>query len=242
MAETPQCWKDAETAITAGIPTILHGPPGTGKTFAGLRFGESVEHGAFRISCTADMTEMDITGGWMPDGANTWSWREGQAIRAWEGDGFRGGRLVIDEIDRATGDVLSAILLVTDSNESAKWEHPEQKRIMRPRDGFTAVLTTNLEDLNLLDAALLDRFPARIRINTPHPGALETLPYQYRNYAARMADAGKDRITIRQFQAIVGLRNQGIPESEAVRLILGADRRDAFMEAVQVDRIEEEVA
>ena len=45
----PQCWQDVTDALAAGIDRlILFGPPGTGKTYAGLTIG-GVERGAHRL-------------------------------------------------------------------------------------------------------------------------------------------------------------------------------------------------
>ena len=78
------------------------------------------------------MTAADVTGCWMPAADNRWEWSEGQMVRAWNGDGLNGGRAVIDEIDKASGDVLSLLLAMTDSEASARWEHPANGKVMRP--------------------------------------------------------------------------------------------------------------
>ena len=70
--ELPQCWQDVNDALAAGIDRlILFGPPGTGKTFAGLNVGD-VEGGAFRLICNEDMTAADVTGHFMPTANGTW--------------------------------------------------------------------------------------------------------------------------------------------------------------------------
>ena len=101
----PQCWQDVEDALNAGIDRlILFGPPGTGKTYAGLNFGDT-QGGAWRLVCTDDMTNADVTGHYIPSG-NDWAWKDGMAVKAWQGDGLRGGRLVVDEIDKAGGEIF----------------------------------------------------------------------------------------------------------------------------------------
>ena len=230
----PQCWQDVEDVLAAGVDRlILFGPPGTGKTFAGLNLGK-VGAGAYRVACTEDMTEADITGCWMPNAAGTWSWNEGKAIRAWEGDGRSGGRLVLDEIDRANGDIESLLLAVTDSVGSLRWEHPETGRTVRPRSGFSVVMTTNLEHLEDLPVALRDRFPVAIRIDQPHPDALATLPVDLRAPAAAAADADPGRrFSIRTFQEFARLRDAVGPE-RAARLVFGAVADD-ILDALLID-------
>ena len=85
---------------------------------------------------------------------------------------------------------------------------------------------------------LIDRFPVRLRIDRPHPNALETLPYHWRDYANRMADAGTERMSLRLFQSMNKLSHQ-MGEEEASRIILGK-RADAFLQAVRIDNFQTE--
>jgi MoxR-like ATPase len=233
--EMPQCWQDFEDALTAGIDRIiLFGPAGTGKTYAGLKLGDT-QRGAWRLVCTEDMTDANITGHYKPSADGTWKWNSGSAILAWDGDGLAGGRLVIDEIDKASGDVEGLILAMTDSPESASWVHPENGRVMKPRDGFSVVMTTNIEDMAELPMALADRFPVRIRINEPHPTALATLSPDLRGYARRMADAGKRRISLRTFASFDKLR-KSVGDERAAKLIFH-DGAQSFLDAIRIDKV-----
>ena len=111
----PECWQDVNDILASGInKLILFGPPGTGKTFAGLNMG-NVLAGAHRLICNEDMTSADVTGHFKPSGDGTWKWQDGTVIKAWQGDGINGGRVVADEIDRASGDVMSQLLAMFDS-------------------------------------------------------------------------------------------------------------------------------
>jgi MoxR-like ATPase len=232
----PDCWQDVQDVLDAGIDRlILHGPPGTGKTYAGLTIG-NVAAGSFRLECTEEMTQADITGTWMPNGQGTWNWMTGKAVKAWEGDGFTGGRLVVDEIDKASGDVLALLLAMTDSPESCEWENPESGRKVRPRQGFSVVMTTNVEDLRELPQALLDRFPIRRRINTPHPNGLLVLPEDLRGPAAASADADKDRrFSLRAFMAFDTLR-KSIGAERASKLVFGKHSA-SILDAIRVNGV-----
>ena len=235
VSNLPQCWQDVQDTLTAGIDRlILFGPPGTGKTYAGLNLGD-VTRGAHRLVCTEDMTSADVTGCWMPSSDNSWKWLDGQAVKAWRGDGINGGRLVIDEIDKASGDVFALLLAVTDSVESACWEHPQSGRTERPLDGFSVVMTTNVEDLRELPAALTDRFPVAIRINEPHPAALDRLSVGLREYARRSADIGERRISLRTFYAFDTLRNR-IGEERAARIVFGSEA-ESVLDAIKIDQV-----
>ena len=228
----PQCWADVENALNAGIDRlILFGPPGTGKTFAGMNIGD-VSKGSHRITCTEDMTNIDVDGAFLPSSdGKSFRWYEGKALKAWQS----GGRLVIDEIDKAGGDVFATLLAMTDSPESAKWEHPENGRMVRPLDGFSVVMTTNIESMQELPEALKDRFPVAIRINQPHPNALALLSADLRNYAVRMADAGERRISLRTFFAFDKLRNS-LGDQESARLVFGR-QAESVLDAIAIDKV-----
>jgi len=234
--QTPDCWKNVEDVLASGVDRlILYGPPGTGKTYAGLNYGD-VSRGAYRIICNEDMTAADVTGYIKPRGEGVWKWIDGQAIKAWEGDGFQGGRIVADEIDRASGDVLSLLLAMFDSPESATWEHPDSGRIVRPREGFSVVMTTNVEDMRELPTALRDRFPVALRIDQPHPEALKVLSHDLRSAAAASADADRSRrFSIRAFMEFDKLR-KGIEAERAAKIIFGK-HADDIMDAIKVEAL-----
>jgi MoxR-like ATPase len=181
------------------------------------------------------MTNSDVTGAFMPNERGTFTWNYGSAVKAWEGNGIIGGRLIVDEVDKAGGDVFATLLSMLDSPESATWENPETGRVHRPRNGFSAIMTTNVENMEELPTALADRFPIRIRINAPHPDALLRLSADLRPYAVRMADAGERRISLRAFMAFDKLRNT-LGAQRAAVLTFG-DRAEAIIDAIAIDKI-----
>jgi len=231
----PECWKALEDCLNAGIDrVVLYGPSGIGKTYAGMTLGK-VDAGAFRLVCTEDMTNMDVTGGFMPNGKGGFMWLDGSALKAWKGNGTEGGRLIVDEVDKASGDVFATLLAMLDSPESASFEHPETGEVIRPLGGFSAIMTTNIENMGELPTALADRFPIRIRINEPHPSALLRLSPDLRKYAVRMADAGDDRISLRAFIALDKLR-ASVGMERACSLTFG-DRSRQILDALAIDGV-----
>lgn len=235
QTKLPECWQALEDALTNGIDrVILYGPSGIGKTYAGMNIGD-IEAGAFRLVCTEDMTNMDVTGGFMPDGKGSFKWLNGSALKAWEGNGVNGGRLIVDEIDKASGDVYATLLAMLDSPESATWEHPDTGRVHRPKAGFSALMTTNVENMGELPTALTDRFPIKIRINEPHPTALLRLSPDLRDFAVRMADAGDRRISLRAFIAFDTMRKTLGADRSAV-LTFG-DRAESILDAIAINKV-----
>jgi MoxR-like ATPase len=230
--DLPECWKILEDVLNHGIDrVILYGPPGTGKTYAGMNFG-NVSAGSFRITCTEDMTNLQVDGAFMPasDG-KSFRWYEGAALKAWQ----TGGRLVVDEIDKAGSDVFATLLNFLDSPESASWEHPDSGQVIRPKQGFSAVMTTNVEDMAELPEALADRFPVRIRINQPHPTALKRLSSDLREVAVNYADAGTSRISLRTFLAFDNLR-RSLGDNRAAEIVF-AERASGIIDALKVNAV-----
>ena len=229
-----QCWSYVADVLEAGLRRVLlYGPPGTGKTYAALKLGLT-KGISERLVCTEDLTTGEITGTWMPAGEGKWEWREGPAIRAWKNNAGRGGRLVVDEVDRASGDALSTLLAITDSPESARWRNPETGQWVKPGPDFSVVMTTNVEDLDDIAPALRDRFPVAIRVDRPHPHAVASLSEDLKEPALNGSVADIDRrVSLRSFYAFDQLRtNLGAPR--AARLLFGESNAQAILDALSI--------
>ncbi len=230
------CWRDVADVLAAGIARVLlYGPPGTGKTFAALNEGVGATP-AERLVCTEDLTSGEVTGTWIPTREGRFEWREGPAIRAWRGPDGRGGRLVLDEVDRASGDALATLLAVTDSPESARWRNPETLEWVRPGADFSVVVTSNLEDLEDLTPALRDRFPVRVRVDRPHPASLARLSSDLRGPAAGGGYGPEERrVSLRSFYAFDELRRH-CGAARAARLVFG-DAAEGLLDALSIGAV-----
>ena len=228
--QLPQCWDDLAVTMAAGIDRlILFGPPGTGKTYAALRW-QTNERPVERLICTEELTAAEVTGAWLPNGTGGWQWQDGPAIRAWR----NGGRLVVDEVDRASGDVLSLLLAMADSDGSSQWHHPSTGEVVRPASGFNVIMTTNLEEMSLLPEALRDRFPVAIRIDSPHPNALRFLSDDLKAPAMRgsLGESGR-RVSLRKFYAFDQLR-RSLGADRASELLFGSEGAADFLDALRI--------
>jgi len=236
MNEETTCWDDVSDVLAAGMARVLlYGPPGTGKTFAALHFG-APGGAAERIVCTDDLTSGEITGTWMPRGEQGFEWWDGPAIRAWCANEGQGGRLVVDEVDRASGDALATLLAVTDSVESSRWRHPDTREWLRPGPDFSVVMTSNVDDLEEIPSALRDRFPVRIRVDRPHPAALERLSADLRVPAENGSlGPAERRVSLRAFYAFDQLRDAYGPR-RAADLVFGPVA-DHVLDALSVSAV-----
>ena len=229
--DSGNCWNDLSDVLRAGVDrVILFGPPGTGKTHAALHL--DVAGGVERLICTEDITSAEVTGSYVPTGGGGWQWHDGPAIRAWR----YGRRFVVDEVDRASGDVLSLLLAMTDTNGSAQWHHPVTGEVIRPEPGYSVIMTTNLEEMALLPPALRDRFPVAIRIDRPHPEALTLLHPDLRAAAAHgsCGDASR-RVSLRSFYAFDRLRVD-LGATRAAQLLFGDQAAD-FLDALRIGSV-----
>lgn len=228
----PQAWQDLRTILDAGLSRVLlYGPPGTGKTLAALTVADG-QPPAQRVTCCDDMTSAQIEGMWRPT-RDGWTYQEGPAVRAWRA----GSRLVLDECDKMSGDVLGTALLFCDSEASARWTNPDTGETVTPAPGFSVVLTTNSAPRFLPDA-LRDRFPVALEIREPHPDALALLPAHLRDTARDLVARDADdpgRASMRAMLALTQLA-QRIGWQEAARIVL-PDHADAIAAAAAVEML-----
>jgi MoxR-like ATPase len=204
----PKCWLDVQDAMDGGARVILlHGGPGTGKSFGGMKQGLRDGQEVFRLPCHADLHEGHLTGQDKPK-AGDWQWRKGLAIHAWEA----GARLVIDECDLAPQEVRGLLQLVLDSPNSARWTHPDTGDVVVPKDGFSCVLTMNGEPSHL-PPPIVDRVDVSVLVDAPHPDALLRYPAPARVTIMDLASRGT--VTLRKIDAFYRMAERITPKRAA---------------------------
>jgi hypothetical protein len=145
---------------------LLYGPPGTGKTQLAMTVGAWPGLHVYRVNMTEDTPAAELRGGYIPRGSE-WVWRDGPALLAFR----NGGRLVVDEITRASDDALSFLLGVLDGHSITL---PNGETV-NPHPDLSVWGTTN-DDSSALTDALADRFVVRVKCDRVNPAALATLP------------------------------------------------------------------
>lgn len=190
-------WGMITRAATMFDRLLLYGPPGTGKsTFAGhsmrARFGEAK---TFFQTLTPEMTYATLTAHWMIGEEGKYELHRGSAVNAWA----VGGGLLLDEVDKASGDVFACLQTFLDHNDVAAFTLPNGETI-RPQEGYTAIGTMNGTP-GCLPEAIRDRLTIQLRINTPNPEAVAKLPADLQCLALSAVgheDPGK-RISLRDW-------------------------------------------
>jgi hypothetical protein len=226
---TPQCWQDFNEVMDAGIKRVLlYGFTGTGKTYTALT--HNAPNGALRLICSDEMTKADLEGTWKPK-AGEWHYAEGTAVKAWR----TGARLVVDEGDKASGDVLGIMLNFLDSVASSSWTNPDTNEVVTPHQDFSAIITSNIEVPEMLPDALRDRFSIRININAPHPNALKMLPENLRVVANAVISAEPERrFSLRAFYDFNQLLESGLKMERACELTFGKTSAEAIIDAIRL--------
>ena len=226
---THDCWEVAEAVMGVSPRMLLRGKPGTGKTYhavhSALREGQNV----YTITMTEETPAAELRGHYVPKGGD-FVWQDGPAITAWR----EGARLVINEIDRSSEDVLSLMYALLDDPDFAELTLPTGEKV-RPAEGFQVVATMNGLPEDLPDA-LQDRLPVDIEITDVNPNALARLPEDLREPAKNtaLAKTSERGVSIRMWLEFASLREK-LPEKVgdegieiAARAIFGDKARDAL--------------
>jgi hypothetical protein len=227
-------WALVEVVLPVSRLTLLYGPPGTGKTTAGNYLGSPKE--VFNLTLTEETPAAELRGHFIPKG-NEFVWMDGPALTAFK----RGGRLVLNEIDKASGDALTFCHALLDDPGIAritlpyKDEHGETVSV-EPHEDFNVVATMNGEPEDLPEA-LRDRFAVRLHVDKVHPNAIKALPADLQKIASKGLSKDGDRsVSIRGWNAFVQLR-EILGEHDAARAVFG-HRADTILNTIKIDSLE----
>ncbi len=224
------CWTLATDVLASGFHVLLHGGIGLGKTTfalqAGLTGSEPLPQG---LTLTDGMTLGDMFGRfWLKSGTSEWI--DGPATRALRA----GSRLVLNEVESASGEIMTALHALTDHPTIARVALPNGE-ILTPAPGFRVVMTSNFIPAESLPAPLVDR-AISIEIDSPHPDSVMALPEDLRQ-AARSSCIQKDakrRVSMRAWHHFAALR-RSIGEEAASQAVF-AGRSDDILDAFAIRR------
>lgn len=214
-------WKLLEMGGASLRRVLLYGPPGTGKSRAAMRMGVSRGTPVYRINLTEETPAAELRGHYIPEGP-IWNWHDGPALSAYR----NGGRLVLDEITRASDDALSFTLALLDDPETSKITLPNGEHVL-PHKDFSCWATTNDGPKSLTDA-LADRFVVRVECDQVHPDALKMLPTALAK-AVTEHFSGRQGVSLRSALEFIRLTSdENMKESIAAQLLWGKAGRDTL--------------
>jgi MoxR-like ATPase len=223
MSKNKTNWELTKLLIKNTGRILQYGPPGTGKSYVAIHEPHSGgANGIHNVTITDEMPAAELRGHYVPK-AGEFHWQDGPALRAWR----NGDRLVVNEIDKASGDTLSFFLSLLDDSPSAMMTLPTGETVY-PHKDFQCIATMNGAPSDL-PPALQDRFPVTIEVTDPNPNAIASLPDDLRN-AAQGSCVSPDptlRISLRSWFAYAALRTR-IGAPYAAEAVFGARAKEVL--------------
>jgi len=232
----------------------LYGPPGVGKTFdlfqwanrpaaadptpgtrTSKRKGKTSNLVAAadasippryvgKVQFHSEIAPAEVMGMYVPDG-DKFKWEAGPGDLAYS----KGGLLILDEIDQASGPMKSYLMGLLDRGPGGTISYVG--RNFEQASGYQAVATMNDQpDNGVLPEALLDRFDAWFLVDKPSPEQLLVLDYDLRqicedSYASATDPLKGPPITFRLLMGVQKLRKR-MPTDQA---ILGACKNNSVL-------------
>jgi hypothetical protein len=225
------CWDLVEQVVGSCDRVLLWGVSGTGKSWAARKNrlnGASI----FSVSLTDDTPAAELRGHYgLIDGS--YRWLDGPCVMAWR----QGCRLVLNELEKASGDAQTFLLGILDDMEIAQQTLPTGETL-KPQTGFHVVATMNGHPDEDLNPALRDRFPVCIHIDEVAPPALLALPDDLREIACNsgIVEAAQRRISIRVWNEFARLREK-VGARMAAAAVFG-DRARMVLDHLKVSKVQ----
>jgi nitric oxide reductase NorQ protein len=203
-----------ETAARLGLPIMLKGPTGCGKTRLVEHMAGTLGVALFTVSCHEDMTAGDLLGRYVLTGGNT-EWVDGPLTRA----AREGGICYLDEIVEARQDATVAVHSLTDHRREISIER-RGGEIVKAAPGFTLVCSYNPGYQSVLKDLKMSTRQRMVAIELDYP----TLELERRII---LREGGTERHLdelLRLGQALRRAKEAGLPEVASTRALVSASR------------------
>jgi nitric oxide reductase NorQ protein len=201
-----------EAAYEAGLPVMLKGPTGCGKTRFVEHMSWRLKRTLFTVACHEDLTASDLVGKYTLQGDET-VWQDGPLTTAVK----TGGIAYLDEIVEARKDTTVVIHPLTDDRRILPLE--KKGEIVKAPDDFLLVISYNpgyqsvLKDLK---HSTKQRFIA-IEFDYPPPDLEETIL----KAEAKIDDDTAQKL-VKIAEKVRNLRTHGLEEGVSTRLLVYA--------------------
>jgi MoxR-like ATPase len=221
MKKILDTWELIDAVIAKANRVLLYGPPGTGKSYAASHCSVNGQP-VYIVSLTDETPAAELRGHYVPKDGN-FVWQDGPCLLAWR----NGGRLVINEVQRAGADALGFLAAILEDSDVVGITLPTGE-FVKPAPGFSVVATMNGSPNDFLDEAIRSRFPVSIQVTEIHPSALAQLPEDLRKPAADSTVAEPERrISIRSWSTYASLRDALGPVNAATA-VFGPSANDVL--------------
>lgn len=172
------------------IQVGLYGPPGVGKTYDLFKWANvtpsKTKRYVGKVQFHSEIAPAEVMGMYVPDG-DKFRWEPGPGDLAYS----KGGLLILDEIDQASGPMKSYLMGMLDRGPGGTISYVG--RTFEQAPGYQAVATMNDKpDDGVLPEALLDRFDAWFMVTQPGEEQLQVLDYDLRQICTDSYETAKD--------------------------------------------------
>lgn len=208
---------------------LLSGKPGIGKTVTPIKTLRADGMTVYVLTLTEETPMSELRGHWVMSGGE-FVWMDGPLTKAWRDSASGRVAVILNEIDKASGDVFAFFHQYLDDHDpknGAAEMHLPTGETLRPTPWNIRYIATMNGEFKDLPDPIQSRFPVNIEVNEVHPDALESLSEDLRVLAKNMTETqNADRaISIREFHAFDALRKV-IAVEDAAKAIFGRSSRD----------------
>ncbi len=199
-----------EHACRHGLPVLLKGPTGCGKTRFVTHMAARLDRRCYTVACHDDLTAADLTGRYLLKGGDT-VWADGPLTRAVR----EGAICYLDEVVEARKDVTVVLHPVTDDRRMLPLERTGE--LLEAAEGFMLVMSYNPGYQNVLKSLKPSTRQRCIAIEFDFPP-----PELEAGIVAHESGLPEDRCAalVRLGQRLRELKGQDLEEGVSTRLLI----------------------